>query len=155
MRLGYEASTSPFYLKFQKEQYYKGHHLRREYFPMSLLDLQLMVDCGRLDTSRPIDLAQIFKTKLYRMDPKITRMHGIQLTDDGLDDFAARVNIEVQYAPEHVIAAVERNGGIITTAFYDIGSLMAMGDVVKYFEKGDGALNLPTACTPFWAVAYP
>lgn len=41
----------------------------------------------------------------------------------GADIFAAKINIEVQMAPELVIAAVERNGGVITTAFYDPRSL--------------------------------
>ena len=37
-----------------------------------------------------------------------------------MDRFAARVNLEVQWASEQTIAAVERNGGVITTAYFDI-----------------------------------
>lgn len=41
----------------------------------------------------------------------------------GADVFAAKINIEVQRASEGAIAAVERNGGVITTSFYDPISL--------------------------------
>lgn len=41
----------------------------------------------------------------------------------GADIFAAKVNIEVQRASELAIAAVEKNGGVVTTSFYDPRSL--------------------------------
>ncbi|CAG0922730.1 unnamed protein product [Notodromas monacha] len=152
MRLGFEPSKNPFVTRFQKEQYYKGHHLRREYAPMSLQQLQLMIDTSRIDPSEPVDLAQIYRTKLFRLDPNIIRYFGIQLTDDGMDNFAAKVNVEVQYAPEHVIAAVERNGGIITTAFYDQRSLQALGDAEDFFKRG---FPIPRRqLPPFDAVEY-
>lgn len=55
----------------------------------------------------------------------------------GADIFKAKVNVEVQWASEHVIAAIERNGGIITTAFYDTHSLWAVIDPEKFFMKGN------------------
>lgn len=54
----------------------------------------------------------------------------------GIDCFKAQVNIEVQYANEQVIAAVERNGGTITTAFYDLKSVFALSNPKKFFLKG-------------------
>ncbi len=41
----------------------------------------------------------------------------------GADTFCAKVNLEVQVASEKAIAAVERNGGVITTSYYDPRSL--------------------------------
>lgn len=41
----------------------------------------------------------------------------------GADIFAAKINIEVQRASEGAVAAIERNGGVITTSFYDPISL--------------------------------
>lgn len=41
----------------------------------------------------------------------------------GADIFAAKVNIEVQRASELAIAAIEKNGGVVTTSFYDPRSL--------------------------------
>lgn len=41
----------------------------------------------------------------------------------GADIFASKINIEVQRASEGAVAAIERNGGVITTGFYDPISL--------------------------------
>lgn len=46
------------------------------------------------------------------------------------------MNIEVQWAREPVIAAVERCGGVITTAFFDMESLWIIKNPMKFFEKG-------------------
>lgn len=46
------------------------------------------------------------------------------------------VNIEVQYASELVIAAVERVGGVITTRYYDLLSVFAKSDPYAFFERG-------------------
>merc|ERR1711860_54990 len=39
-RIGFEGGNTPFYMKIPKEPYYRAHHLRREYPPFSLLQLQ-------------------------------------------------------------------------------------------------------------------
>ena len=54
-----------------------------------------------------------------------------------MDEFVTPVNLEVQWASERVIAAVERTGGTITTAFYDMASLQAMADPEKFFKRGE------------------
>lgn len=59
------------------------------------------------------------------------------MTDDGADIFKAKVNIEVQWASELVIAAIEKVGGTITTAYYDMHSLQAMLNTRKFFERGE------------------
>lgn len=61
---------------------------------------------------------------------------GFQLTDEGANNFKAKINIEVQYASELVIATIEKNGGVIRTAYYDQHSLMAIRNPGKFFEKG-------------------
>ena len=57
-------------------------------------------------------------------------------TSEGMDRFAARVNLEVQWASEQTIAAVERNGGVITTAYFDIFCVNALSDPKRYFSLG-------------------
>ena len=52
----------------------------------------------------------------------------------GADCFAAKVNLEVQWANEQSIAAVERNGGVITTSYYDISCVTAMVNPQKWFK---------------------
>lgn len=135
MRLGYETGNNPFYMRFPYEPYYQGHHLRREYPPLSLLQLQTMLDTSRLDASRPIDLTQLCNTGLVHIRPD-HRHFGVQLTDEGADLFSTKVNIEVQHATELVIASVERLGGVIRTAYYDPQSLWTIRNARKWFEKG-------------------
>jgi len=134
-RLGFEGGTTPFYLRTPMEPYNQGHQLRRHYPPLSLGDLQLMIDTGRVDASRPIDLTTICNTFLYDIKP-LYRHFGVQLTSDGIDKFKAKVNIEVQHAKEPVIAAVERNGGVITTAFYDILAVEAKINPEYFLLRG-------------------
>ncbi|KAJ9574698.1 hypothetical protein L9F63_008133 [Diploptera punctata] len=134
MRLGYETGNNPFYLRFSWEPYFKEHYLRRQYPPLSLLKLQKMIDTDRLDISQPIDLSVLCNTGLYVNDPE-SKQFGVQLTDEGADIFKAKVNIEVQWAPEPVIAAIERNGGVITTAFYDKDCLFAVVNPKRAYEK--------------------
>lgn len=102
---------------------------------MSMSTLQLLIDTNRVDTSKPIDLVALLNTGLYHLQPD-QKQFGVNLTDDGADAFKAKINIEVQWASELVIAAVERCGGTITTAYYDQHSLQAMLNAKKFFERG-------------------
>ncbi|KAL5293002.1 MRPL15 family protein [Megaselia abdita] len=135
MRLGYETGNTPFYIRFPYEPYYKGHHLRREYPPITLKQLQVMIDTNRIDTSRPIDFTTFCNTGLFKLNSFME--FGFQLTDEGLDTFKSKVCIEVQHAKEQVIAAIEKNGGVIRTSYYDPRSLQIMANTKKWFEKGE------------------
>lgn len=108
---------------------------RRQYPPLSLLELQSIIDRDRLDVSKPIDVASIVKSGIYNIFPD-QKQFGVHLTDEGADIFGARINIEVQWASEQVIAAIERNGGVITTAYYDPHSLFLLKNPKKFFESG-------------------
>lgn len=94
-----------------------------------------MIDLDRVDITKPIDLVAIANTHLYTIKPA-QHEFGIQLTDEGAETFKAKINIEVQHASELVIATIEKNGGIITTAYYDIHSLQCMINTKKFFERG-------------------
>lgn len=135
MRLGYETGNNPFYLRIPHENYYRGHHLKREYPPMTLLELQKLIDRNRVDISKPIDIASLIKSGLYTLNPD-QKHFGVNLTDVGADIFAAKINIEVQWASEQVIAAIEKNGGVITTAYYDPHSLFILKNPQRFFETG-------------------
>lgn len=54
----------------------------------------------------------------------------------GADIFDAKINIEVQWTNEVTIAAIEKNGGTITSRFFDMVALQAMIDPVAWFKKG-------------------
>lgn len=53
----------------------------------------------------------------------------------GADIFSAKINIEVQWAHETVIAIIERLGGTITTRFYDAMCVQAMVDPLLFFKS--------------------
>lgn len=124
----------------------------------------MYIDTNRLDITKPIDLTSLFNTGLYTI--KLLYQHaGVHLTDKvmfryfildnfiykisvymilicktffkGVHKFKAKINIEVQWASEPVISAIERNGGVITTAYYDMHSLHALQDAEKFFSKGN------------------
>lgn len=94
-----------------------------------------MIDIDRVDINRPIDIATICSTGLYDFKPD-EKQFGVQLTDEGANTFKSKINIEVQHANELVIATIEKNGGVIRTAYYDPHSLQALRNPRKWFEKG-------------------
>uniref|UniRef100_A0A8D8UT25 Large ribosomal subunit protein uL15m n=1 Tax=Cacopsylla melanoneura TaxID=428564 RepID=A0A8D8UT25_9HEMI len=132
MPLGYETGNNPFYKRFPHEPYYRGIESRRQ----SLLQLQKFIDTNRIDPSKPIDLATLCNTGLYTFDPLLNH-YGVHLTHEGAENFKAKLNIEVQWTTEPVIAAIERNGGTITTAFFDIHSLHALKNPSMFFSRGE------------------
>lgn len=134
--IGYEQGRCPWYLRVPAEKYYKNFDARRQYPPFSLLQLQMCIDLKLINTNEPIDLATLCNTNHF--DITTTDNHyGVHLTSDGIDNFCSCINIEVQYAREPVIAAIERSGGQITTAFFDIKSVAALSDPYKYFKTGE------------------
>ncbi|KPP73211.1 39S ribosomal protein L15, mitochondrial-like [Scleropages formosus] len=134
-RLGFEGGQTPFYIVIPKYGYNEGHSRRPQYQPLSLKRLQYLIDLGRLDTSQPIDLTQLVNGRGVTVQP-LKRDYGVQLVDEGSDIFAAKINIEVQMATEGAIAAIERNGGVITTSFYDPRSLAILCKPVPFFMMG-------------------
>lgn len=108
---------------------------RRQHPPLSLHELQLLIDKRILSPEVPIDLATLCQTHIYKIDPHDNH-YGVNLTSEGIDLFRAKIAIEVQYADEEVIAAVERNGGTIRTAYYDIYSVYCLSNPEKFFRKG-------------------
>lgn len=134
--LGYERGKCPWYLQVPASKYYENFDARRQYPPFTLQQLQMLIDTNIVDTSKPIDLATLCNSNHYEI--MVTDNHfGVHLTSPGMDNFCACVNIEVQYAKEPVIAAIEKNGGRITTAYYDIKSVAALADPYKFFSTGE------------------
>lgn len=152
--IGFEYLRTPMAYKTQKEKHYNyGFSIKRQYPPLSLKSLQLMIDTGRVDPSKPIDLAAICNSKVFRINPRIQHF-GVNLTDEGVDNFKAKINIEVQWTNEQAIAAVERNGGVITTAYYDIVSVTALSNPVDWFKAGKPIprrLLPPQDCVEFYS----
>lgn len=155
-RIGFEAFRTPMAYKTKREPSYNyGWESKRQYPPLSLKTLQLLIDTGRLDASKPVDLAAIANTKVFPIDPNFHHF-GVNLTDEGADCFASKLNIEVQWASEQSIAAIEKNGGVITTAYYDIMCVTALINAEKWFKAGKPIprrLHPPADCIRFYSTA--
>ncbi|XP_028659364.1 39S ribosomal protein L15, mitochondrial [Erpetoichthys calabaricus] len=134
-RLGFEGGQTPFYLVIPKYGYNEGHSRRPQYQPLSLNKLQYLIDLGRVDPSQSIDLTQLVNSRGVTIQP-LKRDYGVQLVAEGAEKFSAKVNIEVQMASELAIAAIEKNGGVITTSFYDPRSLCILCKPVPFFTRG-------------------
>ncbi|VDQ11998.1 unnamed protein product [Trichobilharzia regenti] len=143
--LGVLGEKTPFYLSVPKEPYNKISMSTTNLYRISLLELQRLIDLKRIDPSEPIDISTLCNTNLYRLNVDHDRQSGFHLTEEGIDNFVSPVNIEVQYASEEVIAAVERVGGVICTRFYDLYSVWVKSDPQRFFMKG---IPIPKAKLP-------
>lgn len=74
------------------------------------------------------------------------------MTDEGDDIFSSKINIEVQWASLHTIAAIERAGGRIRTAYYDLESLKAAIDPESWFRAGKPIVR--RKCPPHTLMDY-
>jgi len=135
--LGYEAGATPIQRSVSFERSYNyGIRTTRQFPPVTLGQLQLTIDLGRLDAQQPIDMAALCASRAMAVDPEKNQF-GFNLTHDvGLDTFQSKVNLEVQWASEQAIAAVERAGGRVTTAYYDLHSVIALRDPLNFFLTG-------------------
>ncbi|XP_076810187.1 large ribosomal subunit protein uL15m-like [Clavelina lepadiformis] len=133
--IGFSYST-PFQKKIPQYGYNRETHLKRQFLPFTLWDLQRLIDLGRIDPSDPIDVTTIANARFLNLDKTEFNCYGLYLLEQGANIFEAKVNIEVQIADELSIASVEKCGGTITTAFYDRPSFLALCNPVEYFLKG-------------------
>lgn len=136
-RIGFAFGKVPFQKKIPKYGYNRDSHLKRQYFPFTLWQLQHMIDLGRINPEEPIDLNAIANSRVFGMLPSDSTYYGVYLLSQGANCFKARVNIEVQIADDLAIAAVEKSGGVLTTAFYDRVSFEDLVDPVGFFMKGN------------------
>ena len=52
---------------------------RREYQPISLIELSRLIDLGWIDPTRPIDIAALCRTRKFKIEPHL-RQCGFDLT---------------------------------------------------------------------------
>ncbi|RXG55798.1 39S ribosomal protein L15, mitochondrial [Armadillidium vulgare] len=126
----------PFHLRFRSQNWNEDVRIKLSYCPLPLNMLQQIIDLGRVRTDIPIDACQLSQSGMLAELCPMEKEGGYLLQDEGLDVFQAQVNLEVQWATEPIIAAIERTGSVITTAYYDPFSLEALKDPIAFFEKG-------------------
>jgi len=133
---GFEGPTkwAPFHLRNPTQKWCK-ERFEASYIPLSLKTLQITIDLGNLDPSQPIDITQLSLTGQFSIDARQEHA-GFMLEEEGMDSFVTPINLEVQHASEAAIAAIERAGGTVTTAYYDPYSLSAATNPLKFFKRG-------------------
>ena len=127
---------NPFVSYIPKYGFNRDREFKRQYLPLSLWQLQNMVDVGQIDPSMPIDLNTIANTRRSQLDKAHETCYGVYLVEQGANIFKAKVNLEVQVADELSIAMIEKFGGNITTTFYDRRSFEILCDPVSFFLRG-------------------
>lgn len=127
---------SPWQRLFPGEKHFNANiNTRREYIPLSLVELSRLIDLGWVNPLFPIDAAVLFATRKFVVQ-SMSRQYGFYLTAEGADDFTHKIDIEVQYASRTAISAVERAGGRIRVAYYDSSTLQAAMDPRAWFKSG-------------------
>jgi len=134
-RIGFSHAT-PFQKRIPKYGFNRESHMKRQYFPLTLFQLQRLIDLGRIDPSEPIDLNSLSNARAFKMTPCESTYFGVYLLSQGANIFQAKVNIEPQIVDELAIACVEKNGGVVTTSFYDRMSFETLVNPVDYFMRG-------------------
>jgi len=57
------------------------HSARRQYPPLSLLQLQRLIDLNMVDVNEPIDLTTLCNTKVFQVNTR-KQQYGVNLTDE-------------------------------------------------------------------------
>ncbi len=102
---GFEGGQMPLYRRLPKRGFNKWR--QKDFNELSLGSLQKAIDTGKLDTSKPIDVAGLVAAGVLRR-PK----DGVRLLVGG--ELTAKVALTVDHATASARAAVEKAGGSLT-----------------------------------------
>lgn len=84
-----------------------------EMSPINLNRIQEWIDKGRLDPAQPITMKELNKSRCLH-----GVKDGVKLLARGKEELRSKINIIVSRASAEAIAAVEAQGGTVTTRFY-------------------------------------
>ena len=102
---GFEGGQMPLYRRLPKRGFNKWR--QKDFNELSLSGLQKAIDAGKLDTSKPIDVAGLVAAGVLRR-PK----DGVRLLGGG--ELTVKVALIVDHATASARAAVEKAGGSLT-----------------------------------------
>lgn len=91
----------------------KLYRFATEMSPVNLDKIQSWIDQGRLDPTKPITLKELYKSRILGRVKD-----GVKLLGNGAESLKTPIHIIVSRASQSAIAAVEANGGTVTTRFY-------------------------------------
>ena len=102
---GFEGGQMPLHRRLPKRGFNKLN--RKAYNEINLGRLQEAVDAGRLDASKPVDVAALVAAGLARRT-----LDGVRLLGEG--ELKAGLKLTVNHATATAKAAVEKAGGSVT-----------------------------------------
>src|SRR5262245_24583061 len=104
---GFEGGQMPLHRRLPKRGFKKPFRL--EYAEVNLGALQKAVDAGRLDATKPVDVAALQAAGL------VTNLRdGVRLLGKG--ELTAKLTVSVTGASKPAVAAVEKAGGTVQVA---------------------------------------
>ncbi len=126
---GFEGGQMPLHRRLPKRGF--NNIFAKTYKPINIGWLQMAIDAGKLDTSKPIDAAALSAAGLIK-----NARDGVRLLAKG--SLSAKIDVVVAGASKAAVAAVEGAGGsvsIAATKSESAGADAAKGDVAN----GDAA----------------
>jgi len=113
---GFQGGQTPLSRSLRKYGF-SNVRFKRNYIPLNLGTLQSLIDIGRIDPSKKITMKTLFKAKFFKS--KIFRKSGVKLLSIGRDWFSSKVDIEVSQVSKLAKEAILRNGGKVTTVYFN------------------------------------
>src|SRR4051794_2307830 len=101
---GFEGGQMPLHRRLPKRGF--TNIFRTEYTTVNLDRLQIAIDAGKVDASKPVDAEALIEAGVLRRVK-----HGVKLLGSG--EITAKVAIEVTAASKGAIEAVEKAGGSV------------------------------------------
>ncbi|KAJ3317443.1 YmL15 [Boothiomyces sp. JEL0866] len=102
-------------------------HIRQNLRPLALDTLQHWINVGRIDASKKITMQTLVQSKICG---KVK--DGVVLLGKGAEFFNSKVDIECNKASAQAIKAIEKQGGKVTTVYFDKSRIHSLINGEKY-----------------------
>ncbi|KAF1962186.1 ribosomal protein L15 [Byssothecium circinans] len=116
---GFEGGQTPLSITTPVRGREKYNPFKVEMSPINLDRIQSWIDQGRLDTSKPITMRELNKSRCIHG----VKRNGVKLLARNADALKSAINIVVSRASAAAIAKIEALGGTVTTRFYSPTSI--------------------------------
>eukprot|EP00993_Chasmostoma_nieuportense_P002659 NODE_3435_length_969_cov_32.027316_g3286_i0.p1 GENE.NODE_3435_length_969_cov_32.027316_g3286_i0~~NODE_3435_length_969_cov_32.027316_g3286_i0.p1 ORF type:complete len:301 (-),score=70.21 NODE_3435_length_969_cov_32.027316_g3286_i0:65-907(-) len=110
---GWQGGQTPLHIRIPKAPITDLEHHERM-FCISLADLQVLVDTGRLDPSTPITPVSLKYQNIIKDPP----WPGVRLTADGYDIFQAKLDVQLNWCDPDAVRAIEARGGTAQSVYH-------------------------------------
>jgi len=130
-KYGFEGGQNPLIRSLPKHGFHNPHKV--EYWPLNLDRLQSWIEQGRLDTSTFLTMKDLQRAGVIH---KKVPEHGVKLLARGAERFTAKVDLQISQVTPKAREAVERNGGSVTTVYYNKLGLRALLKPEWFAKKG-------------------